>query len=56
MDGEANEKGKEILTPSYHGALCRHNGNNANYEIACDECDFFLLCYPEFNSRIRPGE
>ncbi|MGN1016661.1 MAG: hypothetical protein ACI4PL_06665 [Faecousia sp.] len=44
------ENQEEILTPGCCGELCRHNGNNVNYEIACDECDFYLLCYPEFNS------
>ena len=36
---------EEILTPSYHGELCLHNGDNLNYEIACDECDFYLTCF-----------
>ena len=38
----------EILTPSHHGEQCRHNGENPDYEIACDECDFFLKCFPEW--------
>ena len=29
----------EDLSPSYHGELCQHNGENSDYEIACDECD-----------------
>lgn len=37
----------EILTPSYHGEKCRHNGDNPEYEIACDNCDFFYACFPE---------
>lgn len=37
----------EILTPSYHGEQCRHNGDNAEFEIACDHCDFFYSCFPE---------
>ena len=28
---------EEILTPSYHGELCRHSGDNPDYEIACNE-------------------
>ena len=39
---------EEILTPSYHGELCRHNGDNPDYEIACDECDYYLLCFPDW--------
>lgn len=38
----------EVLTPSYHGEKCRHNGNNPDYEIACDECDFALICMPDW--------
>lgn len=38
----------EVLTPSYHGEKCRHNGRNPDYEIACDECDFALICVPDF--------
>lgn len=37
----------EILTPGNHGAYCRHNGGNSNYELACDECDYYLVCFPE---------
>ncbi|MDY3225773.1 MAG: hypothetical protein SOW84_07885 [Candidatus Faecousia sp.] len=43
---------EEILTPSYHGELCRHNGENPDYEIACDECDYFLLCFPDWEEFI----
>ena len=39
---------EELLTPSYHGESCRHNGDNPDYEIACDECDFYLLCFPDW--------
>ena len=39
---------EEILTPSYHGELCRHNGENPDYEIACDECDYYLTCFPDW--------
>lgn len=39
---------EEVLTPSYHGEQCRHNGNNPDYEIACDECDYYLMCFPDW--------
>ena len=38
----------EELTPSYHGELCRHNGENPDFEIACEECDYYLLCFPDW--------
>lgn len=39
---------KEQLTPSYHGEKCRHNGSNPDYELACDECDCYLTCMPDW--------
>ena len=47
------EQQEEILTPSYHGESCRHNGDNPNYEIACDECDFYLICFPDWKETIE---
>ena len=47
MHGTENDY-QEILTPSYHGELCRHNGENPDYEIACEECDYYLLCFPDW--------
>ena len=37
-----------LFTPSYHGELCRYNGENPDYEIACEECNFYLLCFPDW--------
>lgn len=39
---------EEGMTASYHGERCRHNGENADYEIACDECPYFLTCFPDW--------
>ena len=44
---------EEILTPSDHGKLCRHNGDNPNYEIACDACDFYLTCFPDWEEMLE---
>lgn len=44
---------EELLTPSYHGESCRHNGDNPDYEIACDECDFYLICFPDWKEMIE---
>lgn len=41
-------KQKEILTPSYHGEKCRHNGENSDYELACDECPYYMICFPDW--------
>lgn len=45
---ETDDSAGEILTPSYHGELCRHNGENPEFEIACDECDYYLFCFPDW--------
>ena len=47
---------EEILTPSFHGEKCRHNGENADYDIACDECDYFLTCFPEWEEKFAKTE
>ena len=44
---------EEILTPSFHGEKCRHNGENADYGIACDECDYFFDLLPRMGGGIR---
>jgi len=41
----------EILTPGFHGEKCRHNGNHAGFEIARDECDFYLDCFPDWQEK-----
>ena len=46
----------EILTPSYHGEKCRHNGDNPAYEIACDQCDYFYSCFPEADELFKNPE
>lgn len=39
------------LTPSFHGENCLGNGEHAGYECCCDECDAYLVCFPDW----RPG-
>ena len=47
----------EILTPSFHGEKCRHSGDQVGFELACDECDFYLVCFPDWkeNSGLEPA-
>ena len=47
---------EEILTPSFHSEKCRHNGENADYDIACDECDYFWICFPEWEEEFAKIE
>ena len=39
------------LTPSFHGRECLGNGEWPGYECCCDECDFFIGCFPDW----KPG-
>lgn len=34
------------LTPSPNGEDCLGNGKHEGIEIQCDECDYFLECFP----------
>ena len=37
------------LTPG-EPTVCLGNGEQ-DFECCCDECDYYLLCYPELNSK-----
>lgn len=37
-----------LLNPSYHGSLCLGNGEHPDIECCCDECDFYLECFPDW--------
>lgn len=41
-----------ILTPSFHGESCLGNGDHPGLECCCDECDFYLYCFPEWDTAI----
>ena len=33
-------------------SVCLGNGEQG-FECCCDECDYFLLCFPEFDDQIK---
>ena len=39
------------LTPG-NPIICLGNGEQG-FECCCDECDYFLLCFPEFDVQIK---
>ena len=41
------------LTPGRHGKRCLGNGLHPEYECCCDECDYMMCCYPEYDWRPR---
>ena len=36
------------LTPSPNGEDCLGNGEHEGVEIQCDECDYYLECFPDW--------
>ena len=41
------------LTPK-EPTVCLGNGEQG-FECCCDECDYYLLCYPEFDPKNNQG-
>jgi len=41
-----------LLTPSYHGEKCLGSGDFPGYECCCDECDYFLGCFPDWKDYV----
>ena len=42
------------LTPK-NPTACLGNGMQ-EFECCCDECDYYLLCFPEFDTKSNNGE
>lgn len=38
-----------LLNPSHHGKACNGNGEHPEYECCCDECDYYLYCFPDWD-------
>ncbi len=41
------------LTPSRQGRKCLGNGEHPEYECCCDECNYYLYCFPQFDWRLK---
>ena len=39
-----------LLTPSFHGEKCAGNMNTPEHGCCCDECDFYLSCFPDWKT------
>ena len=39
-----------LLTPSLHGRDGLGNGCHPGYECCCDECDYYLECFPDWET------
>ena len=42
-----------MLTPSRQGHKCLYNGEHSEYECCCDECDFYLYCFPQYDWNLK---
>lgn len=38
-----------LLTSGFHGEGCLGNGERPGYECCCDECDYYLECFPDWS-------
>lgn len=41
------------LTPSWQGRRCGYSGLDEKNGCCCDECDYFLMCFPQYDQRIK---
>ena len=41
------------LTPSRQGKKCLGNGEHPEFECCCDECDYYLKCFPQYDWRLK---
>lgn len=44
------------LTPSRQGRKCLGNGEHPEYECCCDNCNYFLYCFPQYDWRLTEAE
>lgn len=49
MEESGEESSAAPLTPSFHGRDCLGNGEHENIECCCDECDYYLTYFPDWN-------
>lgn len=57
MPGECFERialkhGREhfLYRPSHHGKYCPSNGERPGIECRCDECNWYLKCFPDWKA------
>ena len=60
MMWDVNVRGKKFidvtgipLTPSRNGKRCLGNGEHPGIECCCDECDYYLECFPDWNENME---
>lgn len=59
LKGALNAIGSELaqrrpnLVPSPRGKDCPGNGEHEGIECKCDECDYMMVCYPDFQEPLK---
>ena len=38
-----------LLMPGDHGKNCLGSGEHPDYECCRDECDYYMICFPEWD-------
>ena len=38
-----------VLSPGFQGENCMGNGKHPGKECCCDECDYYLECFPDWH-------
>lgn len=46
-------RGMWLYRPSHHGEKCPSNGEHKGIECRCDNCDWYLLCFPDWRERME---
>lgn len=52
---EVGRNGRDLDT-QFSWRKMQTYGENADYDIACDECDYFLICFPEWEEEFAKTE
>jgi hypothetical protein len=51
VSAKNNGESDPDLTPSYHGEKCLGNGGHPGIECCCDNCDYYLACFPDWQEQ-----
>ncbi len=55
MENE-KETSEKNINLSYYGKQCHYNGDNFDYETACDGCDNYLICFQNRSEIIKSAD
>ena len=41
-----------VLRPGFHGEGCPGNGEHGDLECCCEECDYYMECFPDWMAQM----